>query len=248
MGDQLESEHGEAQPHVGGIGKNRKGASIARVDGRVTLEERQEAVDRFQNDPRCRVFIGQTTAAGVGITLTAASTVAFVESDWVPGKLTQAEDRAHRIGQNDSVSVYHLVFDKSLDARMLQLVLEKQSVQDAALDSEVAVKLPEAGMTTGPVESGMTTEPVKIWPVATEEERAAAKAALRLLAERCDGAVKEDGAGFSKFDSRLGKTLAARPMPFTDGQVVIAKKLARKYQRQLPEGLKASLLGDGGAA
>jgi len=106
------------------------------VDGRVTKDARQEAVDKFQDDPEARVFIGGIKAAGVGITLTAASTVVFVELDWTPGINTQAEDRLHRIGQEDQVLVQHLVLEGSLDAKIAKDCVEKQEVIDNVLDKE----------------------------------------------------------------------------------------------------------------
>jgi SWI/SNF-related matrix-associated actin-dependent regulator 1 of chromatin subfamily A len=95
---------------------------------------KQEAVDRFQNDPSVRVFIGSIRAAGVGITLTAASLLVFVELDWVPGIMTQAEDRIHRIGAAGSVLIQHLVFADSIDARMADSLVQKQAVIKQALD------------------------------------------------------------------------------------------------------------------
>jgi SNF2 family DNA or RNA helicase len=68
------------------------------------------------------------------LTLTAASHVVFAELDWVPGNVSQAEDRLHRIGQRDSVLVQHLVFDDSVDSRMAHVIVEKQAVIDQALD------------------------------------------------------------------------------------------------------------------
>jgi SWI/SNF-related matrix-associated actin-dependent regulator 1 of chromatin subfamily A len=97
---------------------------------------KQFAVDAFQNDPGCRVFIGQIQAAGVGITLTAASTVVFAELDWVPGNMSQCEDRCHRIGQKDSVLVQHLVLEKSLDAVLAKALIRKQAIIDQALDAK----------------------------------------------------------------------------------------------------------------
>lgn len=103
------------------------------VHGGTTLANRQAAVDAFQNRPTARVFIGQLQAAGVGLTLTAASHVIFVELDWVPGNVSQAEDRCHRIGQQESVLVQHLVLEDSLDALMAKTIVKKQGVIDRAL-------------------------------------------------------------------------------------------------------------------
>jgi superfamily II DNA or RNA helicase len=104
------------------------------IDGRTKNEDRQVAVERFQGDPNVRLFVGTIRAAGVGITLVASSTVVFGELDWVPGNVTQAEDRCHRIGQTDTVFVRHLVLEGSLDERMAQIIVEKQEVIDKALD------------------------------------------------------------------------------------------------------------------
>lgn len=103
------------------------------LTGGMNAGEKQAAVDSFQTDPEIRLFIGNIQAAGVGITLTAASHVVFAELDWVPGNITQAEDRCHRIGQEDSVLVQHLVLDGSLDATMAQMIVAKQDVIDRAI-------------------------------------------------------------------------------------------------------------------
>jgi hypothetical protein len=120
------------------------GKACVSIDGRTTNEDRQLAVDRFQSDPSVTVFVGTIRAAGVGITLTASSTVIFGELDWVPGNVSQAEDRCHRIGQVGTVFVRHLVLEGSLDERMAQIIVEKQEVIDKALDTApVPVEAPE---------------------------------------------------------------------------------------------------------
>jgi len=104
------------------------------LDGRTPETGRQAAVDNFQQDRRVRLFLGSIRAAGMGITLTAASTVVFVELDWTPAMMMQSEDRLHRIGQLFSVLVQHLVIDGSIDAKMARILIDKQAVMDAALD------------------------------------------------------------------------------------------------------------------
>jgi SWI/SNF-related matrix-associated actin-dependent regulator of chromatin subfamily A-like protein 1 len=117
--------------------------------GGMSQDEKQASVDRFQRDPSCRLFVGSIQAAGVGLTLTAASTVILVELDWVPANVSQFEDRVLRIGQEaDSVLVQHLVLEGSLDARMARTLIQKQEIADKALDHETgagaaAVELPE---------------------------------------------------------------------------------------------------------
>lgn len=98
------------------------------ITGDTAQNKRQSIVDAFQGSKECRVFIGQIDAAGVGITLTAASNVVFVESSWVPGVIDQAVDRCHRIGQKDAVNAQFLVIQDSLEEYMLKTVIEKKQV------------------------------------------------------------------------------------------------------------------------
>ena len=103
------------------------------IDGSVGVAARQDAVDKFQTDPETRVFVGQIQAAGVGLTLTAASRVLFIEASWVCGENEQAVDRCHRIGQKDSVLAQFIVFEETLDADILKASLTKQKAIDRIL-------------------------------------------------------------------------------------------------------------------
>jgi len=96
--------------------------------GGTDPDKRQRNIDRFQNDPRCRVFIGNIIAAGTAITLTAAHHVTFIEQDWVPGNNAQAIMRCHRIGQENPVSVRFIVLDKTLDAK-IGFILKRKTEQ-----------------------------------------------------------------------------------------------------------------------
>jgi SWI/SNF-related matrix-associated actin-dependent regulator 1 of chromatin subfamily A len=104
------------------------------LKGATSKARRQEAVDDFQRDPSRRVFIGSIQAAGVGLTLTAASLVIFAELDYVPANIVQAADRAHRIGQTQTVEVQYLILEGSMDIDMLQILDRKSSVCVDALD------------------------------------------------------------------------------------------------------------------
>lgn len=109
------------------------GHEAAVITGDTSDADRQLAQDDVQSK-RKRVFVGSMRACGVAITLTAASTVVFAEQDWTPGVMVQAEDRAHRIGQEGSVMVQHLVVDGSIDVSMAKKVSSKGGVIAAALD------------------------------------------------------------------------------------------------------------------
>ena len=214
-------------------------ASVLLV-GDTPMIERQAAVDRFQTDPTCKVFLGSLMAAGVGITLTASSHVLFVEGDWVPGNLSQAEDRAHRIGQLESVLVQHLVLEDSIDATLLKRVIAKQEIIDQALDSAAAPDEPDQAI--GRLEQHATegTSKEKLAKEAealTDDQCVAAKEAIRFLAGNCNGAIDWDGQGFSKVDTTIGKSLAGM-VTLSKKQCALARKIAWKYRGQLGDSLR----------
>lgn len=101
--------------------------------GEHTQQERQRSVDRFQTEDRRMAFIGTIGAAGVGLTLTAASFMIFLEEDFTPGITDQAEDRCHRYGQANAVIVQHVVIDGSYDERQLRIQVEKAAVISSVL-------------------------------------------------------------------------------------------------------------------
>ncbi|DBB17338.1 TPA: hypothetical protein ACH3X3_014381 [Trebouxia sp. C0006] len=105
-----------------------------RIDGSTSLESRKKAMDDFQTKPEVKLAILSITAAGVGITLTAAQCVIFAELYWNPGPLIQAEDRAHRIGQKSSVLIRYLIAPGSSDDIMWSLLDKKLQVVGKALD------------------------------------------------------------------------------------------------------------------
>jgi SWI/SNF-related matrix-associated actin-dependent regulator 1 of chromatin subfamily A len=105
------------------------------VTGQTSLRARQKALDAFQAEGSAiKYLIASTRAFGLGVTLTAASHVVFVEPDWTPGLLDQAEARAHRIGQDCRVLVQYLVLENSLDEKILASVQSKRAVINAIIE------------------------------------------------------------------------------------------------------------------
>jgi uncharacterized protein (DUF3820 family) len=116
------------------------GKQAVSVLGGTSMEERSQAVEKFQKDEITRIFVGSIRAAGVGLTLTAASRVVFLELDWSPSVMTQAEDRCHRIGQQDCVRVQYYVFKNTIDEWVAKSLLYKQSNIDQILPERLAGK------------------------------------------------------------------------------------------------------------
>ncbi len=110
------------------------GEMAVAVTGEVPTPKRQTLVDRFQNDPAVRVFIGQIHAAGVGINLTAARQVVFNDLDWVPANHWQAEDRAHRIGQHGTVNVTYMVARGTLEEFVRTVLATKSQLIDDVVE------------------------------------------------------------------------------------------------------------------
>ena len=96
------------------------------LDGSCSKTQRQYAVDQFQENDKIKVFVGNLKAAGVGITLTAAEAVIINDLSFVPGDLSQAEDRAYRYGQKNSVSVYYPIFENTIEGIIYDMVNNKK--------------------------------------------------------------------------------------------------------------------------
>jgi SWI/SNF-related matrix-associated actin-dependent regulator 1 of chromatin subfamily A len=112
----------------------------AYIDGSVLPAFRAELVRAFQ-EGKHRVLYLSITAAGVGITLTAADTAVFVEYDWVPANLLQAEDRINRIGQKSEVTYYHYLTTRDrIERIILAKILEKAALAEAVLGGESGLK------------------------------------------------------------------------------------------------------------
>lgn len=104
-----------------------------RVIGGDSIVARQQAVDTFQRDQRCRIIV-LSEAGKEGLTLTASSHVIMAELWWVPGTMWQMEDRCHRIGQANSVLIQYPLLEGSMDVKKLQTVIAKQEIIEGALD------------------------------------------------------------------------------------------------------------------
>ena len=108
-----------------------------RIDGKVQIEKRQELVNKFQTDEECLVAILSITACATGLTLTKASTVVFAELHFTPSIMIQAEDRAHRIGQDAGcVNIHYLVGEDTLDVLLFRKLNEKQNIVSTTLDNK----------------------------------------------------------------------------------------------------------------
>jgi DeoR/GlpR family transcriptional regulator of sugar metabolism len=103
------------------------------LDGRMSKERRQEAVDRFQNEDKVKVFISNIIAGGVGITLTAAEVVIMNDLSFVPAHHSQAEDRAYRYGQKNSVLVYYPIFENTVEKIIYNILQKKKGIIDQVM-------------------------------------------------------------------------------------------------------------------
>lgn len=238
------------------------GNKAVMVIGGMEGTARQVSVDEFQHNPNVRVFIGSTRAAAEGLTLTAGNMVVMAEMDWTPGKMMQAEDRAHRIGQKKNVLVHYLVYNGSLDAKKLRTAVDKMEIQEAALDTRHSRESHFAPSATAPAETvalkpktpavdpnertvklTAPAPPAKTW---TQEEVDLIVDGLGMLVGMdSDRARVINGAGFNKMDGDFGRSLhsklAAYGVKATEKQIEAGRKLLVKYRGQMPSDIAEGL-------
>lgn len=126
------AHHQEFLDSVEELAQSKLGKNYIRIDGKTSPEKRNYFCKKFQENPDYKLAILSITAANAGINLSAATLVVFGELFWNPGILVQAEDRAHRMGQQDMVSVHYLVAQNTADDQIWPLVQKKLDVLNKA--------------------------------------------------------------------------------------------------------------------
>ena len=116
---------------------DRDGITYEYLDGKT--RNRQEKVERFQNDPECKLFLISLKAGGVGLNLTAAEYVFLLDPWWNPAVEAQAIDRTHRIGQTKPVFAYRIIAKNTVEEKVLELQKTKRNLADAILTVDNSV-------------------------------------------------------------------------------------------------------------
>ena len=107
------------------------------INGSVSIQDRNKAVDEFQNNPKIKLFVGQIKSAGTGLTLTASSCTVFLEFGMTAPQHLQAEDRVHRIGQKaDSVLAQYLILEDSIEQDCMNTLNKRAKHLEAVLDGK----------------------------------------------------------------------------------------------------------------
>jgi SNF2 family DNA or RNA helicase len=110
------------------------GVAYEYLDGKT--RDRQERVERFQNDPDCKLFLVSLKAGGLGLNLTAAEYVFLLDPWWNPAVEAQAVDRAHRIGQTRNVFAYRLIARGTVEEKVLELQAGKRDLAAAIIQAD----------------------------------------------------------------------------------------------------------------
>lgn len=114
-----------------------KGYEPLNITGQIPDETRQTFVNAFQNDDHYKVIVGTIGAMGTGLTLHAGTVEIFLDEPWNRANKEQAEDRCHRIGQKQNVTVHTIICKNTIDERIHELVYDKGAMADAIVDNVI---------------------------------------------------------------------------------------------------------------
>ena len=107
------------------------------ITGEVDIDQRQEHVKRFQEDDDCKFVVGTIGAMGTGLTLTAGTVEIFMDEPWNRANKEQAEDRCHRVGTTENITIYTLVCKDTIDEKVHILVENKGKMADMLVDGKI---------------------------------------------------------------------------------------------------------------
>lgn len=105
-------------------------------NGKLTIKEKDKVLDKFNNDPNCKIFLGNLTSSSVGLNLTIANVVIFNSVSWLPAENQQAEFRILRIGQQKNCTIYYQKFENTYMDRMFEILNIKNQIIDSVIVDE----------------------------------------------------------------------------------------------------------------
>ena len=186
------------------------GVTYMRLDGSTEASKRHDISQKFNKDPSIDVLLLTTSVGGLGLNLTGADTVIFVEHDWNPSKDLQAMDRAHRLGQKKVVNVYRLITRGTLEEKIMGLQRFKLNIASSVINAE------NAGM------NSMDTEQIlDLFNVSNDQEKkskksssSSGKLSTRELLEELEKEGFDDGDGHDY--SEAGMDLFLRELKYND--------------------------------
>ena len=109
------------------------------ITGEVDSDQRQAHVKRFQEDDNCKFIVGTIGAMGTGLTLTAGTVEIFMDEPWNRANKEQAEDRCHRVGTTENITIYTILCKDTIDERIHELVERKGAMADALVDGKIQI-------------------------------------------------------------------------------------------------------------
>lgn len=112
------------------------GFNCVRIDGKVNPHERSMRIQKFNNDPKCHVFLGNNVAAGMGTNLVSSHWVFLLNFPFTPDNIEQPQKRAHRMGQKENVFVNYTIVKGSIDEHIYNIIIDKSSDINELLDKD----------------------------------------------------------------------------------------------------------------
>ena len=189
--------------------KHLPSVTFLRMDGPTPNNGRFEIQQKFNSDPSIDILMLTTHVGGLGLNLTGADTVIFVEHDWNPTRDLQAMDRAHRIGQKKVVNVYRLITRNTLEEKIMGLQRFKLSIANSVINEENASLRNMDTSQLLDLFSPAEGATMKKEAAGKEEEKAAGTGklsqVLQNLEELWDEAQYEEAFNIDNFVSSLGK-------------------------------------------
>jgi SNF2 family DNA or RNA helicase len=240
----------ERMTHLAGQELRKLGIGFVSLHGGVPSRQRGALIEKFRNDPACKVFLS-TDAGGVGLNLQAASAVVNFEPPWNPARLEQRIGRVHRLGQSRPVLVIHMLTSDSIEERVWETLRLKKSLFAGVFDSPTGeISFAKLGKKTGlekmkeifvdPPPKPMAPAPAK--PVAAESKpsvtangiekamtglfEAGAKFIDSIATEASNGSLEQMLSGLFRRDTLTQRPTLSIPLPESLNQERLVKTIS----------------------